>query len=181
MVSARLQPGSVLIRCTIMESVIPMPLSCSQCRAQMPDSAAFCPGCGRPMRTPERARARIGLLSENVAGGLAYLTFISATVFLARDPYNKNRFVRFHCLQCLFLTLTCLLIGIALKVISPILFFVPMVGPLFVTLISIIVLIAAFVIWVVLVVKAFQGEMLKLPVLGDFAEYQAKLIPGQPS
>jgi uncharacterized membrane protein len=29
-----------------------------------------------------------------------------------------------------------------------------------------------FVIWVVLVVKALQGEMFKLPLVGDFAERQ---------
>lgn len=162
-----------------MDVVAPLPLSCPQCNAKMPDYAAFCPGCGRPMRSPARAQAKIGLLTENVAGALAYLTFISATVFLARPPYNKNRFVRFHCLQCLFLTLTWLLIGVVLKLASPILFFIPFVGPLFVSLISIIALIAAVVLWVVLVVKAFQGEMLKLPVLGDFAEHQARLISGE--
>jgi uncharacterized membrane protein len=37
------------------------------------------------------------------------------------------------------------------------------------------------VLWLVLVVKAFQGEMFLLPVLGDLAEHQAGLIPGQPS
>jgi uncharacterized membrane protein len=30
-----------------------------------------------------------------------------------------------------------------------------------------------FVIWLVLIVKALQGEMLKLPVVGDFAEQQS--------
>jgi uncharacterized membrane protein len=33
-----------------------------------------------------------------------------------------------------------------------------------------------FVIWVVLVVKALQGEMLKLPVIGVFAEQQAAAV-----
>jgi uncharacterized membrane protein len=32
---------------------------------------------------------------------------------------------------------------------------------------------AALVTWVVLVVKAFQGEMFKLPGLGDFSEQHA--------
>ena len=71
----------------------------------------FCPACGRPMH--ERARARpVGALPENVAGALAYFTFIPAIVFLSRPPYKKNRFLRFHSLQCLLL---CgILIGIAL-------------------------------------------------------------------
>jgi uncharacterized membrane protein len=158
-----------------------MPLSCPHCSAQMPDSAAFCPGCGRPMQTPVLAQEKVGLLTENVAGALAYFTFIPATAFLLLEPYSKNRFVRFQCLQCLFLTLVCLLLGVGLKLASPILFLVPLVGPLFVSLVSIVGALGAVVVWLVLVVKAFQGEVFKLPVLGELAEHQANLIPGRHS
>jgi uncharacterized membrane protein len=162
-----------------MDAVSPMPISCPHCSAQMPDSAAFCPGCGHPMQTSERAQAKVGRVTENVAGALAYFTFIPATAFLLLEPYSKNRFVRFQCLQCLFLTLICLLLGLALKLASPILFLVPLVGPLFVSLVSIVGVLAAAVAWLVLVVKAFQGEVCKLPVLGELAERQANLIPGR--
>lgn len=133
------------------------------------------------MRTAPHALQSVGLLTENVAGTLAYFTFIPATAFLLLDPYNKNRFVRFHSLQCLLLTLACLLIGVALKLASYIFFLIPVVGPLFMSLASIIALIAAIVLWLVLAVKAFQGEMFVLPVLGDFAERQANRITGEPS
>ena len=131
------------------------------------------------MQTPERAQAKIGILSENVAGALAYFTFIPATAFLLLAPYRKNRFVRFQSLQSLFLTLICLLLGVTLKLASPILFLVPLVGPLFVSLVSIVGALAAVIVWLVLVVKAFQGEVLKLPVLGELAERRANLIPGR--
>jgi uncharacterized membrane protein len=132
------------------------------------------------MQRPERAQAKIGMLTENVAGALAYFSFIPATLLLLLKPYSKNRFVRFQCLQCLFLTLICLLLGVALKLTSPILFLVPLVGPLFVSLVSIVGALAAVVVWLVLVVKAFQGEVFKLPLLGELAERQANLIPGRP-
>jgi len=32
---------------------------------------------------------------------------------------------------------------------------------------------AGFIIWLVLVLKAYQGQMFKLPVIGDMAEKQA--------
>jgi uncharacterized membrane protein len=132
------------------------------------------------MQTPERAQAKIGMLAENVAGALAYFTFIPATAFLLLAPYSKNRFVRFQCLQCLFLTLVCLLLGVALWLTSRILFLVPLVGPLFVLLVSIVGVLAAVIVWLVLVVKAFQGDVLKLPVLGELAERRANLIPVRP-
>lgn len=133
------------------------------------------------MQTMARSRGKVGILPENVAGALAYLTFIPATFFLAVSPYNRNRFVRFHSLQCLLFTLACLLIGIAIKLASLILFFIPVLGPLLVSLVSIVAALAAIVLWLVLVVKAFQGEMFMLPVLGELAERQARLSPGEAS
>jgi len=157
--------------------------SCPHCAAQMPATAAFCPGCGRPMlgqsilgepmQTEARARGRVGALPENVAGALAYFTFVPAVLFLILEPYNKNRFVRFHSIQCLLLWGASGLFAIALKLASVVLFIIPVLGPLLVWLVSTVVVLAAVVIWAVLVVKGFQGEMFKLPVLGDFAAQQA--------
>ena len=53
---------------------------------------------------------------------------------------------------------------------------IPIVGPLFVVLVLVVTAFAAVVVWLVLVVKALQGEMFKLPVLGKFAEQQAVVI-----
>jgi uncharacterized membrane protein len=66
-----------------------------------------------------------------------------------------------------------ILLAIALKLVALLLFIVPVVGPLFVLLVSTLVGLAAIVIWLVLVVKAFQGNMFRLPVLGDFAAQHA--------
>ena len=159
---------------------ISMPVSCPDCEARMPEIAAFCPGCGRSMRAvpaaPDRAPDKVGFMAENVAGAIAYLTFIPAVVFLLRKPYNTNRFVRFHAVQCLLLWASSALIALGLKVADLLLFIIPMAGPLFVVVVWVVVVLAAAVVWLVLVVKAAQGEMFKLPVLGDFAEQQANLI-----
>jgi uncharacterized membrane protein len=34
----------------------------------------------------------------------------------------------------------------------------------------------AFVLWIILVMKAFQGQKFKLPVIGDLAEQQANTV-----
>jgi uncharacterized membrane protein len=139
----------------------------------MPETAAFCPGCGRSMAVAHAAREQIGMLRENVAGALAYLTFIPAIVFLSRAPYNKNPFVRFHSIQCLLLWVAALATGSAIRLAGIVLFLIPIVGPLFVWLVSIVAGLAAFVLWLVLVVKALQGQDFKLPLLGDFAAQHA--------
>ena len=163
-----------------MNAPIPMPVSCPDCEARMPEIAAFCPGCGRSMSpaeiAPERAQGKVGFLSESIAGAVAYFTFIPAIIFLLREPYRANRFVRFHSVQCLLLWAASALIALAIKVADLLLFLIPMVGPLFVVVVSVVVALAAVAIWLVLVVKAAQGEMFKLPGLGDFAEQKANGI-----
>jgi uncharacterized membrane protein len=146
----------------------------------MPDTVAFCPGCGRatqpsqPAIQPvERVQGNVGALPVTVAGALAYCTIVPAIIFLLVEPYSKDRFVRFHSFQCIGLWLATLVFGAALRVAGFVLFFVPVLGHLISWLAYMIVSLGFFVIWVVLVVKALQGEMFKLPVVGDFAEQQA--------
>jgi uncharacterized membrane protein len=146
---------------------------CPDCAAQMPKTAAFCPSCGHPMQTEARAQGQVGALSEPIAGALAYFTFIPAAIFLITEPYNKNRFVRFHSFQCLLLWGAAILLGIVLKLAGLLLFIIPVLGPLLVVLVSMVVGLGTIVIWLVLVVKAFQGEMFKLPLLGPIAAQQA--------
>jgi len=104
--------------------------SCPHCAAQMPETAAFCPGCGLSVQAATRVHGTVGALPEIIAGALAYLTFIPAIVFLVLDPYKKNRFVRFHSLQCLLLCGAAILFAIALKLASVVLFIIPVLGPL---------------------------------------------------
>ena len=139
----------------------------------MPDAAAYCPGCGRAMRPVERAQGSVGALPETLAGAMAYCTIIPAIVFLLVEPYSKNRFVRFHSLQCIGVCLVTLVVGAMLRVVGFVLFFIPVLGHLLVWLLSMVVTLAFFVVWVVLVVKALQGEMFKLPLVGNFAERRA--------
>ncbi len=138
----------------------------------MPDTAAYCPGCGRAMRPVERAQGTVGALPETLAGALAYFTILPAIVFLFVEPYSKNRFVRFHSFQCIGLWLAGVVIGAVLRIVGFVLFFVPVLGHLLVWLMSMVVSLAFVAVWVVLVVKALQGEMFKLPLVGDFAERQ---------
>src|SRR4051794_18633082 len=105
----------------------------------MPEDAAFCPKCGRSMREPgvdagaasaatHPTMGKTGLLGDNIAGMLAYCTIFPAIIFLALDPYNKNKFIRFHSFQSLLLWVAVAAAGVALKIIFFLLFFIPFLG-----------------------------------------------------
>jgi uncharacterized membrane protein len=117
---------------------------------------------------------RVGVFPESIAGALAYFTFIPAILFLVLNPYNKNPFVRFHSVHCLLFWGAGILITLTLKLASLVLFIIPVLGPLLVVLVSVVAGLAAVMIWLVLVIKALQGEMFKIPVLGEFAEHYAE-------
>jgi uncharacterized membrane protein len=81
--------------------------------------------------------------------------------------------VRFHSFQSIGLWLALSVMGAALRLAGFLLFFIPVVGQLLMLLVSMLVGLGFFVIWLVLLVKALQGQRFKLPVIGDFAELRA--------
>src|ERR1700747_992017 len=146
---------------------------CSTCGAQIPDGTAPCAACaGRAAAsTPPPPTSSTGGMSDNVAGMLAYVTIIPAIIFLVMEPYNKSRFIRFHAFQCLFFAVAWTALWIGLNIIVHI----PFLGWLTILLWPLVGL-AGFIIWIILLLKANQGQMYKLPVVGDMAEKQANAI-----
>lgn len=162
---------------------------CGSCGAQVADAATFCSSCGKPVAVatgasptgaaaagtaPAAIATQPGALpiAGNIAGLLAYITIIPAIVFLVLEPYNKNRFVRFHSFQCIGFNVAWIALWVILHVVA----MIPFLG--FLTLLVWpLVGLAGLVLWLVLVLKAYQGHMFKLPVIGDWAEKQANTLP----
>jgi len=97
-------------------------------------------------------------LAQNVAGLLCYaLTWISGVVFILIE--RENEFVRFHAMQSIIVFGT-------LMIVTFILGWIPFIAEFFYML----VLLIALVLWIVLMVMAYQGEKYKLPWVGNLAE-----------
>ena len=110
---------------------------------------------------PEAGGSSTGL-DTNVASGLCYaLGFISAVVFLVIE--KEDREVRFHAYHSLGIFL-------ALFVVSFAAGWLPLIGWLVTFLLTPLTLI----LWILLMVKGFQGERWPLPVVGDWAAEQAE-------
>jgi uncharacterized membrane protein len=137
---------------------------CSMCGSQIPDGASVCAACGT--RPAAVAVATGAGLADNTAGMLAYITIIPAIVLLLIEPYSRNRFVRFHAWQSIFFNIAWWVIWIGLHIVLhfPLGFLTVLIWP--------IVWLGGFIVWLILVVKANQGQMWKLPVIGDMAEKQ---------
>ena len=100
-------------------------------------------------------------MQPNLAGLLCYfLGFITGLVFYLVE--KKNKFVRFHAMQSI------VVFG-GIFVINFLLLFIPILGVVISTLLSLL----SIVLWVLLMIKAYQGEYFKLPIAGDIAERNA--------
>ena len=105
-------------------------------------------------------------LEKNVAGLLCYiLGWVSGLFFFLAEKDDK--FIRFHAMQSMVVFGA---ISVTLFILA-ILRFIPYISLLFFVLYWIVWVIAV-VLWIILMVKAYQGEKYKLPGAGDFAEKQ---------
>ncbi|MBI4368490.1 MAG: DUF4870 domain-containing protein [Candidatus Omnitrophica bacterium] len=100
-------------------------------------------------------------IKPNVEALLAYLLcFVTGLIFVLIEKNNK--FVRFHAMQSI------IVFG-SIFILQWIISFIPGLGVLVSGLLSL----AGVALWIILMVKAYQGEKFKLPWAGDLAEKNA--------
>jgi uncharacterized membrane protein len=141
-------------------------MRCQKCGSENTEGARFCASCGAALaETPEPKKTATGL-EENVAGLLCYvLGWITGIVFLLLEPNNK--FVRFHAIQSIIVFGA---LSVASIVISAVFFWI---SPLMTGLNAVIGLLG-LALWIVLMVKAYQGTKFKIIWAGDVAEKAAE-------
>jgi len=121
-------------------------------------------------------------LTPNVAGALSYfLGPITGVIFVLLD--KNDRFVRFHAFQSILLSGAWIAFWVAFDIVSIILGQIPLLGVLavlFGLLLSVVLGLGGLVLWIALMVMAYQGKSPKLPVIGVMAErYAAGPVAGR--
>lgn len=147
--------------------------------ASAPAGTDPAPTGGSPQTTGQagtgtaRAEATSGL-DENVAGTLSYvLGFLTGLIFFLIE--KENRFVRFHAAQSMVVFGSLFVLGAAVSILQTALTFasISYVGWMFAGLLGLfmfLVYAGSFVLWILLMVKAYNGERYSLPIAGRFAE-----------
>jgi len=102
-------------------------------------------------------------LDPTLAASLSYLLGpITGILFLLVE--QRSLFVRFHAMQSTITFTGLFVISVAAGI-------VPLIGHLVSGLASVL----GFVLWILLMVKAFQGESFMLPVVGEMAQERTRL------
>lgn len=126
------------------------------------------------MQNPSGGKTALGL-DTNVGALLCYLpvcliSVIYSIIVLVTD--KENRFMRFHAFQSLLISGIYLVVIIALQVFSAIVVGVTGSGAL-ASLLGLVVLLAVVAFLGAMIygmIKGYQGEQFKFPVVGDMAE-----------
>ena len=142
---------------------------------------AFCPSCGAAVEGRYCAKCGTAVdagaspavnlppisasgLPENTAAALCYvLGLVTGIIFLVLEPYNKNKLIRFHAFQSIFLHVVLIVVWVALRTVLPwgMWYFVSLID------------LAFFLLWIYLLLQTYQGKKVVLPVIGDLAAKQA--------
>lgn len=134
-----------------------------------------------PVQTGNQSPVQTGKsstgLDENIAALLAYVfNWVSGLVFFLIE--KDSRLVRFHAMQSILLTAAAAVIGIVLWVlwVFGVIIFAS-ISEVLGSLVGLVLGLLLFVYWIAIVVafvlcliKAYQKQYFKLPVIGNFAE-----------
>jgi uncharacterized membrane protein len=148
---------------------------CVHCGSEV--HGRFCSKCGAAVAGAAPSAGGSGLalagLQENVAAALCYLLLVlSGVLFLVLEPYNKNRTIRFHAFQSIFVWVAIVVASLAISIVSGIWALVPYAGWMINSLLWSAFALAVFVLWLLLMYKAYNKERWVLPVVGPLAEKQ---------
>ena len=145
---------------------------CSKCGGEVASGAGFCPKCGAAQAggsvAPTALSADSGM-SENVAALLCYLVaWVTGIIFLLID---KRPFVRFHAAQSIVVFGGLHIIAIAIGIFSGAGMMMTGFGAfgMGMALVGLINLVA-FILWILLMVKAYQHEKFEVPIAAGIAK-----------
>jgi len=141
------------------------------------------PGSGTPTgNTPPRASQSGSGLEPNIAAALSYIWIVGVIFYLLE---KENRFIRFHAMQSILFGIANTVLMMVLVVVAMILTFISIgtsaaIGGAIGSLVGLLVWLIWMLFWLIAMalfvglifaaVKAYQGQMFKLPIIGNMAE-----------
>ena len=149
---------------------------CAKCGAAVADGAGFCPACGAAQAAPGAVHSSppasvpaASQMDEKVAGLLCYvLGWITGVIFYFID---KRPFVRFHAAQSIVVFVGIHIIYFVIGAIFGFTLFAGGLGGFSMAFVLYPLMgLLSFGLWLLLMIKAYQGERFRIPIAADIAE-----------
>ena len=148
---------------------------CTQCGSQVADADTFCGRCGARQATRTASSARSAAdplrnMSRRTAAMLCYIPlagWVASIVVLASPRFGRDRELRFHAFQGIYLFVVYLLVD---WVVAPAFHFMPHMGWRIGVTVAGILRLTVYVAWVWMIIKTSQEQFFSLPFIGELAE-----------
>jgi uncharacterized membrane protein len=149
---------------------------CTKCGAAVGDGAGFCPSCGSAQaasgsvqNAPPPVIQSASQMDEKVAGLLCYvLGWVTGLIFYFID---KRPYVRFHAAQSIVVFAGLQVISIVLGMFFGVsLLAGGLAGFSMGYALYGIVNLIGIILWILLMIKAYQGERFRVPIAADIAD-----------
>ncbi|HEY2468276.1 MAG TPA: hypothetical protein VGI45_10635 [Terracidiphilus sp.] len=152
---------------------------CEICGTTLPESGAACATCASRAAGNAAAAAVPDAtnsgLQPNAAAALAYAVgLITGILFLVIDPYKNDKYVRFHAYQSILfnvawvgLWIVWMIAGLVLGAVTKGLFFLLELPA------NLLLALGGFMLWILLMYRAYQGRYFSLPFIGTIAANKA--------
>lgn len=116
------------------------------------------------------AKAVKAVEQNNLYAALAYLLgLITGVLMLIVEP--KDKFVKFHAMQSIIFSIVIIVIQILLGIIfMPLTILTLGMAAIIYALIGMLIGLVVFVLWLLLMYKAYNGEKYMLPAIGKYAD-----------
>ncbi|MBL8173052.1 MAG: hypothetical protein JNK48_00195 [Bryobacterales bacterium] len=110
-------------------------------------------------------------MPENAASALCYLLgLVTGVLFLALSPYNQNPRIKFHAFQAILFHVAAIVFWMGSMFL---LYLLPGWMAFLYGLLQLVIGLGSFLLWLFLMWKAYNGERMELPVIGQMAAAQA--------
>jgi len=145
---------------------------CCQCGGRTSDEDLYCAACGTRQASPPRAAGGISPRAASILCYIPVLGWIPAIIVLASQQFRQDTTVRFHAFQGIYLFVAYLLAHWVLG---------PMAGLGFLSethrawmaphlIVGSLLKLLIFLTGIFMLVKTSQGQLYKLPLLGELAD-----------
>jgi uncharacterized membrane protein len=117
-------------------------------------------------------------LASNVASGICAAAFppIAGIIFYFIE--KKDQLVRHWAVQSIFFGGTWIVLWVALSIVDQVLIHIPILGVFSVVLLGLVYHVGGFILWLLGVIKAFQGTRWEYPIISEQCKKLfPKLIP----
>ena len=162
--------------------------TCKKCGIELEEGVKVCPACGWEVEEEKAEEAASESFEDTIKNlndtpdstdefdkkdiednkVMAILSYIGILFLIPLIAAPNSKFARYHTNQGLVLFIADIIVGAAVSIIGTILAFIPIIGWIVATLVSLVAGIAILALIIVGIINAANGKAKELPVIGKF-------------